>query len=269
MDSLSQSSGPSLQRLRAPSAADVLDAVEADGACIVEDLLEPAFCDRLLGDFRPHLGDMPWGVDELGYRNEFYGAQTKRLHGLFSKSDAMTDVLTHPLLLACAEQLFVADGLARDVRLSNTELMVLGRGQGNQVFHTDASSWRRVQRAEAGEILISANIALTDFRATNGATRVVPGSHRWPEGREPKDAEVCRAEMPKGAALIYSGNVIHSGGASEEAEARVGLYLGYIPSWLRPIENQLVTNTPDDVHALPDAAKRLLDVSPGGFTVYA
>ena len=59
--------------------------------------------------------------------------------------------------------------------------MVLAKDQGVQEFHTDGASWRRVQTAEkanGNEILISANCALTDFTATNGATRVVPGSHK-------------------------------------------------------------------------------------------
>ena len=97
----------------------------------------------------------------------------------------------------------------------------------------------------------------------------MPGSHLWPESRTPEDDEVCLAVMPKGSALLYTGNAIHSGGANTEAAARVGLYLGYVVSWLRPIENQLVTNQPADILALPERARQLLDVSTGGFTVLA
>lgn len=248
---------------------DILVAVETDGACIALNVLPGELCDGLLHDFQPHLDALPWGEDELGYRDDFYGASTKRLHGLFSKSTRMEEVLTNRLFLTLANRMFVDTGISRDIRLSNTELMVLNQDQDVQVFHTDAGSWHRVQHQEQNEILISANCALTDFTATNGATRVVPGSHRWEKDRTPRDDEVCLAVMPRGAALIYAGNVIHSGGANREVEARVGLYLGYIVSWLRPIENQLVTNEPGDIFSLPDQARRLLDVSPGGFTVIA
>lgn len=259
----------SLQHIAASNSEDVLSAVREDGACIATGVLSDELCNALMSSFQPHLDEMNWGVDDLGYRNEFYGAQTKRLHGLFSKSPRMVDVLTHPLFLSLARTLFVDSGMANDIRLSNTELMVLSQDQGNQVFHTDAASWPRVQQQESDEILISANCALTDFSETNGATRVVPGSHRWEPGREPEEHEICLATMPKGSALIFTGNAIHSGGANQEAEARVGLYLGYIVSWLRPIENQLVTNDPADILALPEDARRILDVFPGGFTVYA
>jgi hypothetical protein len=251
------------------SVDDILDAVTQDGACIARNVLTNEQCGALMTDFTPHLKAMDWGRDELGYRSDFYGARTKRLHGRFSKSPRMTEVLTHPLFLALAERLFIDSGFADDVRLSNTELMVLGKDQTAQDFHTDGVSWRRIQRQAGQEILISANCALTPFTASNGATRVVPGSHRWPPERKPRDHEVCLAEMPAGSALIYAGNVIHAGGANFESDVRVGLYLGYIPSWLRPIENQLVTNTPAHVLALPERARRLLDVTDGGFTVYA
>lgn len=260
---------PQLQHLQAAELDAIVAALDRDGACIVTDYLDASTCQSLAADFQPHLDELDWGVDDLGYRNDFYGSQTKRLHGLFDKSGTMADVLMHPLMDQLTRRFFVESQLARDVRLSNAELMVLGSNQGVQTFHTDAASWRRAQAKESDEILLSVNIALTPFTASNGATRVVPGSHRWEAGREPAPEEVCQAEMPAGAALVYTGNVIHSGGANHEESTRTGLYLGYIPSWLRPIENHLVTNRLDAVMALPPAARVLLDVSPGGFTVYA
>lgn len=250
----------------------IVAAISRDGACIVKNLLTDTDCDRLIQDFSPHLEALSWGLDELGYKTDFYGSQTKRLHGLFSKSSAMEAVLTHPCLTAIARAILQSNQKARDIRLSNTELMVLNQHQSVQEFHTDGGSWYRAQATEKGngeEILVSANIALTEFTATNGATRVVPGSHLWEKDRVPKDSEVCQAIMPRGAALLYSGNVIHSGGANTDAMVRMGLYLGYVVSWLRPLENQMVTNRPEDIFGLGEEARQLLDVVEGGFTVLA
>ena len=197
-----------LKKFHHTQVDDILNAVAADGACIALEVLSIDFCDALLADFQPHLDSLSWGTDELGYRDDFYGDKTKRLHGLFSKSPRMLEVLTHPLFTGLAGRMLVDSGVADDYRLSNAELMVLSRDQANQVFHTDAASWRRAQKREkrdGNEILISANCALTDFTAANGATRVVPGSHLWDESRTPTDEEVCLAVMPKGSALLYSG----------------------------------------------------------------
>jgi ectoine hydroxylase-related dioxygenase (phytanoyl-CoA dioxygenase family) len=258
-----------LKHIEATSVDEILDAVATDGACIASNALTTDVCERLVDDFRPHLDRSQWGVDDIGYKDEFFGSKTKRLHGLFSKSTLMADVLTNPVMLSLANKLLKETGVASDIRLSNAELMVLGGDQGAQVFHADAGSWQRAQQAETRELLISVNYALTDFTRTNGATRVVPGSHLWPEGREPGEDEICQAIMPRGSALIYSGKAIHSGGANKEDAIRVGLYLGYIASWLRPIENHLVTNRVEDILALSEEAQRLLDVSPGGITIYA
>jgi ectoine hydroxylase-related dioxygenase (phytanoyl-CoA dioxygenase family) len=47
---------------------------------------------------------------------------------------------------------------------------------------------------------VASVIALEDFRAENGATRVAPGSHRWPPAREAHPHEMADAVMPAGAA---------------------------------------------------------------------
>lgn len=258
------------------STPEIGAAILKDGACIVDHVLDSTICDALNNDFLGDLNKVEWGIDELGYRDDFYGNQTKRLHGLFSRSSKMVDVLQNPVLLSVAKSILMADGKSHDIRLSNTELMVLSQDQKNQVFHSDAGSWFRVQEKERrdgpqgqGEILVSANYALTEFTSDNGATRVVPGSHLWEAGRTPEESEICLATMAKGSVLIYSGNVLHSGGANTTENIRTGLYLGYAVSWLRPLENQLVTNKPEDIFSLPESAQQLLDVIPGGFTVMA
>lgn len=247
----------------------MFSALEEDGACILLDALATNVCEQLLADFSLHLDQQEVGVDELGYRENFYGAQTKRLHGLFSKSQSMESVLLHPSVLGLCERMLVTTHVARSLRLSNAELMVLHQGQTQQVFHSDAGSWQLAQNLEQRELLVSANYALTDFTDTNGATCVVPGSHRWSAERKPQPEEICQAVMPRGSALLYTGNVLHAGGANHQPAARVGLYLGYVASWLRPLENHLLTNKVDDILALSENARQLLDLSPGGFTVYA
>jgi len=261
-----------LEHFRAEDKQGICEAIKSDGACIVEAVISHEICDRLTEDFLPFLNAMPWGDDELGYKSDFYGNRTKRLHGLFSKSPMMEQILTLPVVLDVVKEVLLVNNKSRDIRLSNTELMVLAEHQQAQEFHTDAGSWHRTQAREkqdGEDILISTNMALTEFTATNGATRVVPGSHLWPEGRVPQPKEICQALMPKGSALFYSGNVIHSGGANTDAVTRIGLYLGYVVSWLRPLENQMVTNNPADVLALDPKARQLLDVVEGGFTVLA
>ena len=76
--------------------------------------------------------------------------------------------------------------------------------------------------------------ALTDFTRENGATRVVPGSHKWAPDRQTRPEEITCAAMPAGSALIYLGSAIHGGGANTTTkESRRGMFLGYVVGWLR------------------------------------
>ncbi|MGB1574142.1 MAG: phytanoyl-CoA dioxygenase family protein, partial [Flavobacteriales bacterium] len=46
-------------------------------------------------------------------------------------------------------------------------------------------------------VVVSVMYALSDFTAETGATRVVPGSHRWDRQRAAREAEVVRAKAEK------------------------------------------------------------------------
>jgi len=50
-------------------------------------------------------------------------------------------------------------------------------------------------------------------------------------------------------------------------QARIGLYVGFILSWLRPIENHLITHGEAAPRAAPERARRLLDYSESGWDV--
>ena len=147
------------------------------------------------------------------------------------------------------------------------ELIVLDNGQGNQQLHRDMDSWAFLDRSREENLLFSANIALCDFTSTNGATIVVPGSHKWPDERQATEVECCLATMKKGSALLYSGDVVHGGGNNDEDASRTGFYIGFIPSWLSPLENQMVSNREGVIERLDERVQHLLNVVPGGFSV--
>ncbi len=249
-------------------------AIEEDGACIVDSLISETLCDQLMADFLPHIGGVNWCNVEApdakfeGLKDkEFFGIKTKRFHGLPGLSSHCPEIISHPYLLKLAYHMLGAGKSCRDIRVSTMELMVLGQGEVQQSFHRDFDSWPYTEGSRHHLSLISANIALCDFTENNGATIVVPGSHRWPKDREPKPFETCRAIMNKGSALIYSGDVLHGGGSNHEPEIRTGFYVGYIPSWLSNLENHAVSNPPETIEALDDKTRSLLDIVPGGWIV--
>jgi ectoine hydroxylase-related dioxygenase (phytanoyl-CoA dioxygenase family) len=80
--------------------------------------------------------------------------------------------------------------------------------------------------------------AITDFRKENGATKIVPGSHRWDAERAATPGEVVAAEMDAGDMLVWMGGTLYGAGANTTDDSRYGLFLSYSLGWLRQEKNQ-------------------------------
>jgi ectoine hydroxylase-related dioxygenase (phytanoyl-CoA dioxygenase family) len=248
-----------LQTISADAPQRLFDALTRDGAVVVTDLFPTEAVEAIAGAVDAALAQVPWcNTAEEGYGAEFFGHKTKRLHGILQYSPHIEACLMHPVALATAER-----WLGHKPQFSTGEVMAIGPGEQQQDLHTDAASWGRSQLS--GELLFSMTMALTDFTAANGATMVAPGSHRWSADRPYSDADFVPAAMSQGSALFYSGNVLHSGGANQTDTTRVGLYMGYIPFWLQPLENPVVTHPVGFLDTLNGATQQFLGYHPKGF----
>ncbi len=239
--------GPKLERLPATAtAADVVAVVERDGAAIVADLLDEPLLRRIRGEVDPYLDGSGFGRDDSA------GRKTKRVGALIARSPACRGVVVKPLVLGACAAL-----LSRRYHLHLTQLIEVHPGQDAQPLHRDRLVWGR-DLPRTIEPQLNTLWALTDFTAANGATRVAPGSHRWPDERRADESEVCQAEMTRGSALIYTGSVIHGAGGNRSDAARLGMNITYSLVWLRQEENQFLSCPPDIARTLPEDLQELL-----------
>src|SRR5262249_61028251 len=119
----------------------------------------------------------------------------------------------HPGLLAAADGV-LRPSWARD-QLNLGHLLQRGPGSIDQVWHRDEAVWNDVPRPHP-ELQVASVIAFVDFTRENGATRIAPGSHRWPDralGEAARLTEVppeqtAYAEMPAGSAVVYLGGTL-------------------------------------------------------------
>ena len=97
-----------------------------------------------------------------------------------------------------------------------------------------------------------------NFTLENGATMLVPESHKWDKELDPK-AEVSRVEMKAGSLLIWDGAVWHGGGENKtENEIRRSINLNFNVSWLRQQENQYIGISRVVIRKMPERLQRLL-----------
>jgi ectoine hydroxylase-related dioxygenase (phytanoyl-CoA dioxygenase family) len=223
----------------------VRDALDVDGYAIVEAALTPAEVSDIRGALALLLDDTPSG------RNDFEGFLTRRVYNLPSKTRALDRLYLDPLVLA------VTDALLGHHQLCAAVAIDLGPGETAQDEHHDDGLYPLPR--PYGEVLLSTMWALDDFTETNGATVMLPGSHRWERGRAPTDEDERRlAVMPAGSVALYRGTLWHGGGANRSAARRLGVTVEYVQSWLRPQESFLAGVPHDVVRALPERLQDLL-----------
>ena len=239
-----------IDRLAATATADqVVEAMDAQGFAVVERLLSPAQTAAVRADLTRVLETVPLG------RNDFEGHRTKRIYNLFAKTRAFDDIALHPLLLG------VLDRVLGWYQFSAPVGIEIGPGEAAQVIHQDDVVYPLPWPHD--DVVVNSMWAFDDFTEANGATRVIPGSHRRPTAAYPDDMTTIAVDMPAGSVIFYPGTVLHGGGANTTDRARLGVILEFVAAWLRPQENHLIGVPRHVVRDLPPRLQELL-----GWNVY-
>jgi len=232
------------------SVEAVTDGLDQDGYVIVEGMLEPSDVASKKRDLLRILADTPRG------RNDFEGHSTQRVYALFAKTRMFDAQAIDPLLLG------VLDRVLGHYQLSAPVGIQICPGEKAQVLHRDEGIYPLPEPHPT--VVLNTMWPLDDFTTANGATRLVPGSHRWEGDRRPgPDDQVEVAEMPAGSVMFYVGNLVHGGGANETERTRLGVILEYVVGWLRPQENHLLAVPRSTIRALPERLQELL-----GYNIY-
>jgi ectoine hydroxylase-related dioxygenase (phytanoyl-CoA dioxygenase family) len=237
---------------------EVLQIMDRDGAVIVERLIPESLVDEALGELEPYIANTPTGS------HEFSGTKTTRTGALVARSKAIRKVLMNELLLGGAKAFLKP--WSEMIQLNLAQVMRLLPGEVAQQLHRDRAIWGRHLPREIEPQFITI-MAFTDFTKENGATRVVPGSHRWDWDRKADDSEVTQAVMPKGSAMFYSGTVLHGGGANRSNAHRIALHMAYCLAWLRQEENMYLSCPPDVAAQLEPEMQDLLGYTMGNYAL--
>lgn len=238
----------------------IIEALERDGAVIIEDLLDTDVLGRFNSELDPFIENAPAAADREFINDAiqwFFGAQTRDVSGVAGKSRVFaTEILTHPVYTSICDAILLPSCASYQLNIAH----VLDRGPGSeqQLLHRDELVWVHLPQPH-GEVELASVIALVDFTADNGATRVVPGSHRWAPDRVATEADLVPAEMAAGSAVVYLGSTLHGGGANVTTDVRRrGMHVSYCVGWLRTEENQYLSTPIDVVRTLPPGSQALL-----------
>src|SRR6516162_2316201 len=186
-------------------------AIERDGVAIIEGLLTRDVVDRVNVEVDAAVADAD--PDEVLFNpvlTAFHGPHTKQVSGVAGISRTFaSEVVCQPMLLALCDRVLLPSCARYQLNIGH--LLQRGPGADDQWLHRDELVWSDVPWPHP-ELQLASVIAFVDFTRDNGATRVVPGSHRWPDRQLPPREQAAGtvdpglvecAEMPAGSAVVY------------------------------------------------------------------
>jgi len=223
---------------------DILEQLAQIGYATIPGAIEPEQVAWARSELEAIVESTPKG------RDDFEGHRTRRVYGLFAKTRSLDALAVHQVVLG------VLDRVLGHYQLSAPTGISIGPGETAQPLHPDDAIYP-LPRPHP-EVVVNVMWPLQDFTSINGATRLVPGSHRWTDERPGADTETTTVELQAGTALTYTGSIWHGGGANRSDSNRLGVVLHYAVSWLRPVENHVLVVPPEAAAGLPERLQELL-----------
>lgn len=229
-----------------------VERIKRDGFTVVRDAIEPALVDALSAA----LERLERELNARPAMNGFEGHRTVRIYNLLAHGTPFDRVPIHNSVLPIVE-----DILDPGCLISSLSSIAIDPGETAQPIHADdmVIPLDKPHRA----IVCNSMWALTDFTDANGATRLVPGSHRKENPVYGEKYETIAAEMSKGSVLIWDGALWHGGGANSTDKRRTGIAMNYCAGFIRQQENQQLGLSPGLVRSFPQRLQELI-----GYGVY-
>lgn len=184
------------------------------------------------------------------------GSTSTRVTDFVNRGVEFDDVYVYqPLLEACCRI------IGRPFKLSSFQARTVRPGAVCPELHVD------VRRDSADWPLVGFILMVDEFRPDNGATRFVPGSHRWPTAPEDVMADP-RADHegqvlacgPAGSLLVFHGSAWHGHTANTSTRPRRSLQGAFIPRDGRAGTDFAMRMDPETHARLSPLARYLLDL---------
>jgi ectoine hydroxylase-related dioxygenase (phytanoyl-CoA dioxygenase family) len=226
--------------------------LEQHGYAIMEGALDPAFCDEIIAEIE-------WleaGGEPSLKGNAFVGFKTVRYFDLLNQGEVWQRVATHPNLLPV-----VRGVLGQDMLLSTMGTAVIAPGERAQPIHRDDELYDIAMPHR--NLVCNTMWALTDFTEENGATRIVPDTHRLIGSADPRQAYASiPAIMPKGSLCFVLGTCCHGGGANRTGQRRWALTINYCAGAMRQQENLMLATSRERAASFSEALQALIGYRP-------
>ena len=226
-------------------------ALERDGYTLIPDFLDVA----RLAEVRRVLG---FNLGSHTGRNPFEGHSTERVYTLVARGRVFWDIVLDERVLALCDRFLLPGCL-----LTASQAICVRPGEQPQDFHHD-DSFYTVPRPRP-MISVSTIAAVDAFSAENGGTEIIPRSQLWGDDWRARIPAATRmtVAMPAGACIVFSGTLVHRGGANRSPAPRLAFSNQYCQPWARQQENFLQGVPAGVARQMPRRLREML-----GYSIY-
>lgn len=181
----------------------------------------------------------------------------KVVFNLHNKDLSWFKLFEHPSILPLLDYLLRSGSYnnAEPYYLNNISARCPLKGYAGQQLHIDS-----ILPGINYPIKVNVLWLLDDFTLDNGATRVVPGSHKWQRFAENGvfHPDEVRVTGKKGGALVFNANLWHGGAENKTESTRWAVALGYARWFIKPAFD-FMQNTPCEIfEKLTESQKEIL-----------
>ncbi len=231
----------------------MIETLDAAGCLVIRDAASAEVVSAIRAELETPMSAVKVGTDSP---EDFYPGNTRRMTGLMGRSSNARDLAMDTTISALCDHHLLPN--CSDYHVHVTAGLEVGPGARDQILHREEDPFHFFP-VPRPNLILATMWAISDFTVDNGGTQIVPGSHRWENGRVAEPHEVVRAEMPAGSVLIWLGGTLHGAGANvTDDDWRYGVIITYSLGWLRQEENQSFSMPLSEALELPEETRRRL-----------
>ena len=206
----------------------ILEQIDTEGYCVVPDVIDTDTVDRTRDILHELLASET--------TDDVQRAHTQRVWSIAVKHPVFLELLCHPLVLAVWQQ-----QLGEDIICSSWSANTVYPGHDRIGWHVDYPYWSKQPPWPTEHLAGQTVWMLDDFTEENGATGIVPGSHRKahppeePRNEWRDDGQVLTGS--RGSVVFGHGAWWHTARPNRTEQSRSCLLGMYIMPWFLPQED--------------------------------